>query len=124
MVHNCLLRLCQLHVVLACDIFPGHHAFYPPIVLRVQTELTCLLSQHLYMAFNFLETKKKKKKTSLKPSLSATIKICSQPACTAYFCPAMQNVYLQKGKSKAISATSLKCGGVAEEKLLEVVTWH
>lgn len=58
MGHNCLLLLCQLHIILACDILPGHHALYPPIVPRVQAELVCLLSWHLYVAFNFLEVKK------------------------------------------------------------------
>lgn len=41
MGHNCLLLLCQLHIVLTCDILPGHRALYPPIVPRVQTELVC-----------------------------------------------------------------------------------
>lgn len=58
MGHNCLLLLCQLHIGLTCDILPGPRALYPPTVPRVQTELVCLLSWHLYMAFNFLEVKK------------------------------------------------------------------
>lgn len=51
---NHFLLLCQLHVVVAGDILPGHHALHPPVVLQAQKEFN-LLSWHLYVAFNFLE---------------------------------------------------------------------
>lgn len=117
--HNCLLLLCQLGIVLPCDILPGHRVLYPPIVSRVQTELVCLLSWHLYLAFNFLEVKKTQ--ATQPSSLLCPALFKSALSLLAQLTSALQRMQrtgLQKEKSKAISATRLqKCGGFAEEKV-------
>lgn len=88
MGHNCLLLLCQLCVVLTCDILPGHRVLYPPIVPRVQTELVCLLSWHLYVAFNFLEIKKTQATQPSSPLCPALFK--SAPSLLAQLTSALQ----------------------------------